>query len=75
MHHGFGDEAASVGSRNADGRLPFGRDARSQFLIQQTGEDHDGDVARLAVGNAQARDELALDGHALERGGERRPPP
>jgi len=71
VHHGLGDETPSVRGRDADGGLPFRGDRRGQFLIQQAGEYHDGHIARFAVGDAQAGDELAFDGHALEGGGEK----
>ncbi len=71
VHHRFSDETASVRGRNADSGLTFRGNRRGQLLIQQTGEDHDGDITRIAVGDAQAGDELAFDGHALESGREK----
>src|SRR6266576_1787855 len=71
VDHGLRDETPSVRGRNADCRLALRRNRGGQLLIQQTGEYHDGHVARFAVGDAQAGDELAFDGHALEGGSEK----
>ena len=73
VDHGFGEEAPGVRRRDANGGLPFHRDRCGQLLIQETGENHDGHVARFTVRDAQAGDELAFDGHALERGGKKPP--
>ncbi len=71
VDHGLRDETPSVGGRDADGGLAFRRNRRRQLLIQQAGENHDGHIARFAVGDAQTGNELAFDGHALEGGGEK----
>ena len=70
VHHRLGEEAPRIRSGDSDGRLAFGGNRRRKSFVQQARKNHDGGVARLAVRNAQTADELAFDGHALERGGE-----
>ena len=71
VNHWFGTEGLRIGGGNTNCRLPFSGNGGGELLIEQTGEDHDGSVARLLIGDAQAADELALDTHAFERGCEK----
>src|SRR5207245_8156109 len=71
VNHGLGEERARVCGGDTDGGLAFGGNGRRELLIEQAGKDHDGSIARFAVRNAQAADEFAFNGHALERGGEK----
>ena len=70
VHHRLGQEAAGIGRAEADGRLPRGGNGASEALVQQAAENHHGNVACFAVGDAQSIDELAFNSHALKRGGE-----
>ena len=71
VHHGLREKALRIRGGDTDSGLAFGGDRGGELLVQKTGEDHDGDVARFAVGDAQPGNEFAFDGHALERGGEK----
>jgi hypothetical protein len=71
VHHGLGEEAAGIRGGDSDGGLAFSRNRGSHFFVEQTSENHDGGVTRFAVRDAEAADKPALDGHALERGGEK----
>ena len=64
--HRFGEKARGVGRADADGRLSGQRNRARQFLIEQAGKHHDGRVARLAIGDAQAVHEAARDAHARQ---------
>src|SRR5208282_989445 len=68
--HGLREETLSIGSGDANCGIAFGGNSGGKALVQQPGEDHDGRVARLAVGDAKAGDKLAFDAHALEGLGE-----
>ena len=71
VHHGLGEEAAGIRGGDSDGGLTLRGNGGGHFLVEQAGENHDGGVACFAVRDAQAADKLALDGHALQRGGEK----
>ena len=55
-----GAKDAAVSAAEADGRLPGGSDRRHQALVHDAGEHHQGNIARLGVGNAQSVDEVAF---------------
>ena len=71
VDHGFSNETLGVRGGDTDGGLAFGGDRCGEFFVEQAGEDHDGDISRFAVCDAQAGDEFAFDGHALEGGGKK----
>jgi short subunit dehydrogenase-like uncharacterized protein len=73
VNQGLGVKTVRIRRRNTEGRLAFGGNGRRQPLVEQAREHHDGHVASLAVRHAQAGNELALDAHALQRGGEQAP--
>lgn len=64
--HGFSEKTLGIGGGDANRRIAFRRNGGGEALVQQAGENHDGGVARFAVGDAKARDKLAFDAHALE---------
>ena len=71
--HRLGQKAGGVARADSHGRLSGERNRARQLLIEQPAEDHDGRVARFAIGDAQPADEPALDSHARERGRENFP--
>src|SRR5215813_2007481 len=67
MDHRFSAEALSIGSGDSDSRLARGGNGSGKLLVEQTGEDHNGGVSRLLVGDAEAADKFTLNTHTLER--------
>ncbi len=52
---------------------PASENRQSQFLVQQAAENHNGGVARFAIGDAQAVGKFADNSHARKRGGKNSP--
>lgn len=67
VHERFGAKDLCVGSGDADGGLARGGNRGRKLFVQKTSEDHDSDVTRFAIGDAETVDELAFDAEALER--------
>ena len=63
-------EEQAVAAGEADRRLAERAQSGDQALVHVAGKDHQRDVARLRVGDAQAVDELALLAQRLERAGQ-----
>jgi hypothetical protein len=70
MGHRLSKKTLGIGGGDANRGIAFRRDCGGQSLVQEPSENHDGCVARFAVGDAKARDKLAFDAHALEGFGE-----
>src|SRR4029077_18038917 len=68
--HRLGAEGSGIRGGDPNGRNGIGGDGGGEALVEETGENHDGDIAGFAIGDAQASDEIAFDAHALEGGGE-----
>jgi hypothetical protein len=68
--HWLGKKTLGIGSGDANGGIAFRGDGGGKSLVQQSGENHDSGVARIAVGDAQAGDKFAFDAHALQGFGE-----
>src|SRR5262249_16966807 len=66
----FCEESMGVGRGNTDSRMACRGNRTRQLLVQETGKDHEGNVARFAIRNAQPVDELARDPETFEGGGE-----
>ena len=62
-----GAEDVAVAAREADGGLTVRADSSDEGLVDPAGEDHQGGVAGLGVGDAQAGDELTFFAHLSQR--------
>ena len=60
----------AITSGESDCGLAVGADGGYEGLVDAPGEHHDGGVASLGIGDAEAGDELALFAHLGESAGE-----
>ena len=67
MHHRLGQEAAGIRRAQADRGLARRGNRSREPLVQKPAQNHHGNVACIAIGNAQPIDKAALDAHAFER--------
>jgi hypothetical protein len=60
----------AVSAGEADGGLAVRSDGSDQRFVDAAGEDHEGGIAGLGVGDAKTGDELALLAHLCEGTGQ-----
>jgi hypothetical protein len=71
VNHGLGTKTLGVSGADADGGTAFGGDGSGEAFVEQSGENHYGDISSFAIGDAESRNEITFDTHAVEGGGEK----